>query len=444
MTEIGSALRRRAERHFTSLLVSAAFACAGVGSYLVYAIACGREAMAAELVRHYVGAAASTVAQRTAAGAADTTHASLVAAFARGSAAALDPHRVRPTPQAAELRAGLRLALLDPTGRAVAGALAGAEETRAPLDAAPGAPLAGWTVAASLDPGTARAVAHVGSTRDWTLLGVGVFTLAAGLAAVAALQLRRERALGQLRADFVASVSHELRTPLAQIRVYSELLTLGWVREEGARRDAARVIEQESRRLGHLVDNVLHFARQERGPAPPASEPVALAPLLGEVLAGFAPLAAAAGTRVVLRADDVAAWGERDALRQVVLNLLDNAVKYGPRGQTVVVGAERAGDGVHVWVEDEGPGIAPEDAARVWEPFTRLPATARATVGSGIGLAVVRQLVTAMHGAAAVERGAAGGARIVVTLPNAPAPRPAPAATPRRLRRPATRRGAWR
>ena len=415
MTRRIAAVRLRLARHLTLALVCTGFACAGVGSYLIYSIACAREATAAELVRQYVRGTAASVAHgtletvRTGADAAPSFDASASSVIASaGISGAL---------HAEALRDGLRIALVDPSGRVVRGATGDGPAAHAAL----AAPLDGWTVAASLDPKLAREVGHVGSTRDWTLLGVGVLTLAAGLVAVAALQTRRERALTRVRADFVASVSHELRTPLAQIRVYSELLSLGWVRDEGAQRGAARVIEQESRRLGHLVDNVLHFARLERGMTPLAPQRVALGALLAEVVDGFAPLARAEGANMELAAhDDVDVWGERDALRQVLLNLLDNAVKYGPAGQTVTVGARRDGELVRVWVEDEGPGIAPEDAPRIWEPFTRLPTTSRTSAGSGIGLAVVRQLAAAMEGSATVERSERGGARFVLSLRAAP------------------------
>ena len=111
---------------------------------------------------------------------------------------------------------------------------------------------------------------------------------------------------------------------------------------------------------------------------------------------------------------------DRDALRQVLLNLLDNAVKYGPPGQTITVGTEAAGDRVRIFVEDQGPGIPHEDRQRVWEPYVRLGRAAEeATGGSGIGLAVVRELVSLHNGRTRVEGAPGGGARMVVELPHA-------------------------
>jgi signal transduction histidine kinase len=107
-----------------------------------------------------------------------------------------------------------------------------------------------------------------------------------------------------------------------------------------------------------------------------------------------------------------------DALRQVLLNLLDNAVKYGPRTQRVVVGVESTNGCARVYVEDEGPGIPPRERELVFERFYRLERERTSSIaGTGIGLAVVRDLVSRQGGRALVEAGAKGGARIVVELP---------------------------
>jgi signal transduction histidine kinase len=109
---------------------------------------------------------------------------------------------------------------------------------------------------------------------------------------------------------------------------------------------------------------------------------------------------------------------DRDALRQILLNLLDNAVKYGPAGQTISVGSEIAGDRARVWVEDQGPGIPRDERQRVWEPYVRLNREAEsATGGSGIGLSVVRELVTLHGGRTRAESAPGGGARVVIELP---------------------------
>ena len=126
----------------------------------------------------------------------------------------------------------------------------------------------------------------------------------------------------------------------------------------------------------------------------------------------FAPLAHSSRVRwrVALQ-DGLVAFVDRDALRQILLNLLDNAVKYGPAGQTVTVGLVARDDRARLWVDDEGPGVAAERAAEIWHPFARLRREAETSrPGAGLGLAVVRELV-AMHGdTARVEEAPGGGA----------------------------------
>jgi signal transduction histidine kinase len=260
-------------------------------------------------------------------------------------------------------------------------------------------------------------------------VAVGLLALAAGLVVAAALQLTREIRFARARADFVSAVSHELRTPLAQIRLFGETLQLGRVRSRDEEQRAVAVIVQEARRLGQLVDNVLTFSRASRGAAVVRREAVDPAAVVAEVVEGFRPQATSRGARIDL---DVAAPVPKaaidpDALRQILLNLLDNAVKYGPRGQTVRVALSVERQKVRLAVEDEGPGIAAADRHRIWEPFWRAPGSAEG--GTGLGLAIVRDLVAGLGGSAAVEAGARGGARFVVAFDPAPAA-PEPAGAP--------------
>ena len=246
--------------------------------------------------------------------------------------------------------------------------------------------------------------------------------LTAILIGTALFQLRRESQLTRLRTDFISGVSHELRTPLAQIRMFSETLTLGRVRSDEERRRSLAIIDQEARRLTHLVENLLHFSRSERQTAHITPEPTALGPLVQEVIDGFAPLAAArAATISAAIPEDLVVTADPGAVRQMLLNLLDNAVKYGPTGQDVRIGATRGNGVAKLWVDDGGPGIPRSDRERVWERFWRLERDRESAVaGSGIGLAVVRELATLHHGRAWIdENGPAvgGGTRFVIELP---------------------------
>jgi len=250
---------------------------------------------------------------------------------------------------------------------------------------------------------------------------LGLLGLTAALIGTALFQLRRESQLTRLRTDFISGVSHELRTPLAQIRMFSETLTLGRVRSDEERRRSLAIIDQEARRLTHLVENLLHFSRSERQTTHITPEPTALAPLVQEVLDGFAPLAAARGATVAASIpEDLVVPADPGAVRQMLLNLLDNAVKYGPAGQQVRVGATRDNGIARLWVDDGGPGIPRADRERVWDRFWRLERDRGSSVaGSGIGLAVVRELADLHHGRAWIDDAGpdAGGTRVVIELP---------------------------
>jgi signal transduction histidine kinase len=239
----------------------------------------------------------------------------------------------------------------------------------------------------------------------------------------------------RLRQDFTSSVSHELRTPLTQILLFGETLELGRADGEDARREAVAVIVQEARRLAHLVENVLHLSRAERRMVRVNPSPVLLAPLLREIVERFAPLAGADAVRMRTELDEqLLAPADAEALHQVVINLLDNAIKYGGRGPVTLRATLRDGR-ARIEVDDTGPGIVASDRLRVWEPFVRLRPDA-AVPGSGIGLAVVRELVAAHGGACRVEAAPAGGARLVIELPGAARVGPLP-------QRPASSEAAW-
>lgn len=253
---------------------------------------------------------------------------------------------------------------------------------------------------------------------------VGLLLLTGLLTAIILRNLQREHELARLRADFTASVSHELRTPLAQIMLFGETLTLGRTRSETERVRAAEVIVREARRLMQLVENTLQFSRAERPVVGLSPERVELAPALREVIAGFEPLAETRGVTIAADLDETsAAIVDRSALRQIVLNLLDNALKYGPRDQTITVALSAAQSGaVRISVDDEGPGIFGRSRDDIWAPFVRGESSDHPATGCGLGLAVVRELATRHSGKAWVETAPGGrGSRFIVELPCADA-----------------------
>ena len=274
-------------------------------------------------------------------------------------------------------------------------------------------------VEAAIDPTLAPALVIGGLPSSRLPALLAVLALGVLLAGVGLAQLRRERELMRLRTRFVANVSHELRTPLAQISMFGETLMLGRARSDEERHHFASIIHREAGRLTRLVESVLRFSHQEAGGTALRLEPRDLAADLEEAAADFAPLAAATQARLEVQAQQgVVVSSDPGALRQIVVNLFENAVKYGPRGQTILVQATSSGADARVAVEDQGPGIPRGDRRRVLEPFTRLDRSDQPKVaGTGIGLAVVHELVRAHGGRLWIEDAAGGGARVCFTLP---------------------------
>jgi signal transduction histidine kinase len=267
---------------------------------------------------------------------------------------------------------------------------------------------------------------------------VGLLLLTGLLTAIIVRNLQREHELARLRLEFSASVSHELRTPLAQILLFGETLTLGRTRSDGERTNAASVIVREAQRLMHLVDNTLAFSRAERPVVSLSPERVRLAPIVADVITGFAPLASARNVVIDQALDETAmAFIDSEAVRQILINLLDNAVKYGPVGQRVRVGLSTGHtsvetrpailapdqqirrDTIRLTVDDEGPGVSGRARDEIWVAFVRGRNGETPTgTGCGLGLAVVRDLAERHNGKSWVEQSTVGhGSRFVVEFP---------------------------
>lgn len=286
-------------------------------------------------------------------------------------------------------------------------------------------------VSATLTPEAAARLILGGPPRARLPLLVAFLLLAVGLVGVALAQLRRQQRFMRARAAFITGVSHELRTPLAQIRLLAEMLQTERLESPAARQRSLRIIDQEARRLSFLVDNVLTFTRAERDLFRITPVPLGLEREVSDAVALFAPLAQKAQVRFdVAVPAGVQVMMDQAAFRQVLVNLLDNAVRYGPPGQRVRIAAS-AFDADRAFVElvvtDEGPGVPAEAVERVLEPYVRLDREQeRAAGGTGLGLAIVRDIMRRHGGAVSVTPTAPTdrGARIVLRLPRAESARP--------------------
>jgi two-component system phosphate regulon sensor histidine kinase PhoR len=232
------------------------------------------------------------------------------------------------------------------------------------------------------------------------------------------------RQLERVRTEFVANVSHELRTPLTAIQGYLETLLSGALEERENARRFLEIVLRHSERLGRLLNDLTDLSNIELGKVTLRREPVRVDDVVASVVGIIAPRAAR--SRVTVTAEvppdlpEVSA--DRDRLAQVLINLVDNAVKYTPEGGSVTVTARRSDKlGIEVAVADTGIGIPPAELPRITERFYRVDkARSRELGGTGLGLAIVKHLVMAHGGELGIESEQERGTTVRFTLPIAP------------------------
>ena len=228
--------------------------------------------------------------------------------------------------------------------------------------------------------------------------------------------------LERVRQEFVANVSHELRTPLTAIKGYAETLRDGGLRDPETAAEFVRVIHRHAERLRALIEDLLDLAAVEQGEARLKPAAVRARDVVTQAEAVVRPAADARGQTLVidLPADLPAVLADRDRLAQVLINLLDNAVKFTPEGGRVTLSASAAGGRVVLAVSDNGVGIPPGDLPRIFERFYRVGRSRdRREGGTGLGLAIAKHLTQAMQGTIEVESVQASGTTFRVSLPSA-------------------------
>jgi signal transduction histidine kinase len=321
----------------------------------------------------------------------------------------------------ADIERGDGYALRDELGRTLhqVGAIPAAAEPmlRVPLAATL---LPGWEAAAYFTPDYRDASGAPG------FLGLGVLLIAIFVAAILAggslllWQARRSEEEAVQKTSFVANVSHEFKTPLTTIRLYAELLEQGRVRDAAQGGDYLRTIGRETQRLARLVNNALDFSRLEQGQKKFSPEPLNLTAELARLLDTHALRIAEAG--LTLKRELPATLPlttDRDAVEQIVLNLIDNACKYAATGGELMVSAAPvARGGAEVRVADRGPGVPAMHRERIFEKFHRVDdlLTAEKT-GAGLGLSIARQLARGLGGDLRCAPREGGGVEFVLTLP---------------------------
>jgi signal transduction histidine kinase len=214
---------------------------------------------------------------------------------------------------------------------------------------------------------------------------------------VSMTDISRLKAVDRLKSELVANVSHDLKAPLATIRAYTELLLEGLDEDDPALRQTfLQYIDGEVERLNGYITNMLDVARVEAEGFQPRRERLVLAKILEAAVAGARPRAAAkeVGIAVQLPAPGLEILADRHLVHALLANLIDNAVKFSPRGSTVTVSALAGPEGLRLAVADQGPGISPEELPHIFEKFYR---ATQAVEGSGLGLVIARRAAQA-HG----------------------------------------------
>jgi two-component system, OmpR family, phosphate regulon sensor histidine kinase PhoR len=244
--------------------------------------------------------------------------------------------------------------------------------------------------------------------------------LPSGGAVLVIHDLTEVRRLEAMRRDFVANVSHELKTPLTSISGYAETLLTDTPDPETTRRFLS-TIATNARRMQRLVDNLLDLARLEAGRWQPEREPIDIAEAARDtwdaLRDGSRAVAVDFGVEVADDAETVLA--DADAIRQVLTNLLDNSLRYTPRGGRILCRSRIEGDGVSISIADNGSGIVPEHLPRIFERFYRSdPSRSREEGGTGLGLAIVKHLVEAHGGRVSAESSRGVGTTITCWFPN--------------------------
>lgn len=279
----------------------------------------------------------------------------------------------------------------------------------------------GWEVVGFLEPAAYDSAGGGGFFVIGALL-IGIFVVAILSGGSLLLwQARRSEAEAQQKTSFVANVSHEFKTPLTSIRLYSELLEQGRVKDDVKRSEYLRTISRETQRLARLVNNALDFSRLEQGRKKYQLEPVDVRAELIRIVdtqrPRFAELPLTVSTD--FPRDPLETTTDRDAFEQIVLNLVDNACKYAASGGKLAFLLRRGSpQGAELRVADHGPGVPVEHRERIFEKFHRVDETLTAEkTGAGLGLSIARQLARGLGGDLHYEPGEGGGAVFVLRLP---------------------------
>jgi len=251
------------------------------------------------------------------------------------------------------------------------------------------------------------------------LIGIPIVLLLAGAGGLylASVGLRPITEALRMQRQFTADASHELRTPVSVVRAAAEV-TLGREhRDEAEYREALAIVGAQARRLSRLVEDMLVLARADAGGYPLRPVDLYLDELIADCRRAVDVLASERGVRIESgRPVEIPYRGDEELLRQLVLNVLQNAVQHTPAGGSVAVDLRRESDAVRIRITDSGPGIAADDQGRIFDRFVQLDPSRRGQ-GTGLGLPIARWIAEAHRGSLVLEKSGPGGCTFCVSLP---------------------------
>ena len=283
------------------------------------------------------------------------------------------------------------------------------------------APLEGFTLSAEIS-GDDPAAALAFRNRTWYILALGLLYTGIGVGfGLTIREMRRGMKLSRLKTDFVANISHELRTPLTSVRLFAETLKEGRAESPEEVRQCLDLLSSEAERLSNLVEKLLDWSRLESGRKVLQRESTQVPRLLERVGEIFRAQQLRATYDTELEPDLPEVSIDRDAMTQVVLNLLHNAVKYTGDDKRIRLRARRKGSSVAIEVEDNGPGVRPQDRKKIFERFYRADdLLSRNTEGTGLGLAISKRIVEAHGGRIELDSRLGKGSTFRVVIPPGP------------------------
>jgi signal transduction histidine kinase len=283
-----------------------------------------------------------------------------------------------------------------------------------------GATLPQWRLALSLKDQRLFDTAAEQRIASYVWIGVLMFATVIVLAAGALRLVRRQMALTQLRNDLVANVTHELKTPLASMRLLVDTLLNSQPLHEQTAREYLQLIAQENLRLSRLIDNFLTFSRMERNKYAFGFKEVPATDIVEGAITAVRERFNAPGCQFETRIDPnlPSVVADADALVTAVVNLLDNAYKYSGEEKQITLSASAENGSVFFAVKDNGIGLSPRDTKRIFKRFFQVDQRlSRSGGGCGLGLSIVKFIVTAHHGSVRVESQPGRGSTFTIVLP---------------------------